>query len=90
MSGFLVEDQRIFSMLDSVDIMKLWGLTCLVRSRANVNRYLNRLIHQDSVWQRLFREDNSRNLTIVLQNEWLREEWKKVYPDMPIPNSSVC
>lgn len=61
-----------------------------VRSRANVNRYLNKLIQQDSVWKRLFREDSSRNLTIVLQNEWLREKWKKVYPDMPIPNSIVC
>lgn len=90
MSGFLVEDQRIFSMLDSVDIMKLWGWMGWMRSRANVNRYLNKLIHQDSVWKRLFREDSSRNLTIVLQNEWLREKWKKVYPDMPIPNSGVC
>lgn len=55
-----------------------------------MNRYLNKVVHQDSVWKRLFREDSSRNLTIVLQNEWLREKWKKVYPDMPIPNSSVC
>ena len=55
-----------------------------------MNRYLNTLIHQDAVWKQLFREDNSRNLAIVLQNEWLREKWEKECPDKPIPHWIVC
>ena len=75
MAAFLVEDERIFSFLDSLDVLRLY--TIVVRNnfnRANVNRYLNDVTHQDSIWRRLFSMDSEENIAIAIQNEWLLQK----------------
>lgn len=85
MAAFLVEDDRIFSFLDSVDMLRLFiYYSCLIY-RANVNKYLNDATHQDSVWKRLFKTDSEENLSIAVKNEWLLQKWRLFNNNVPVP-----
>ena len=86
MAAFLVEDDRIFSFLDSLDMLRLYVLPAGLICRANVNRYLNDATHQDSVWKRLFVTDVEKNLAVAVKNEWLLQKWRLFHPDTPIPS----
>ncbi|KAK8800949.1 hypothetical protein WA588_001777, partial [Blastocystis sp. NMH] len=75
MLPFLIEDDRIMSMLNSADILTL----------AKVNSYLHDLAHQDSIWRRLFRIDSRKRLAVALQNNWLLQKWRLYNPNVPVP-----
>lgn len=82
MIPFILEDERMLSMLDSTEVMKLYvnddindnfpSFIC----RASVNNYLHALVHQDAVWKRLFETDSPEHITIVMTNEWLLQKWR--------------
>ena len=89
MLPFLIEDDRIMSMLNSADILTLYVVPVMSRS-AKVNSYLHDLAHQDSIWRRLFRIDSRKRLAVALQNNWLLQKWRLYNPNVPVPKWFIC
>ena len=72
LAPFLLESERVLSMLAGVDLLRVWGLAAALRRRACVNRLLHRCVYQDGVWSRAFYQEDVESLAPVLQNEHLR------------------
>lgn len=80
LAPFLLESERVLSMLAGVDLLRVWGLAAALRRRACVNRLLHRCVYQDGVWSRAFYQEDVESLAPVLQNEHLRTLFQLVNP----------
>lgn len=80
LAPFLLEGERVLSMLAGVDLLRVWGLAAALRRRACVNRLLHRCVYQDGVWSRAFYQEDVESLAPVLQNEHLRTLFQLVNP----------
>lgn len=80
LAPFLLESERVLSMLAGVDLLRVWGLVAAMRRRACVNRLLHRCVYQDGVWSRAFYQEDVESLAPVLQNEHLRTLFQLVNP----------
>ena len=80
LAPFLLESERVLSMLAGVDLLRVWGLVAALRRRACVNRLLHRCVYQDGVWSRAFYQEDVESLAPVLQNEHLRTLFQLVNP----------
>ena len=80
LAPFLLESERVLSMLAGVDLLRVWGLAAALRRRACVNRLLHRCVYQDGVWSRAFYQEDVESLAPVLQNEHLRTLFHLVNP----------
>ena len=88
LAPFLLESERVLSMLAGVDLLRVWGLAAALRRRACVNRLLHRCVYQDGVWSRAFYQEDVESLAPVLQNEHLRTLFQLVNPQ-PLAQSET-
>ena len=80
LAPFLLESERVLSMLAGVDLLRVWGLAAALRRRACVNRLLHRCVYQDGVWSRAFYQEDVESRAPVLPNEHLRTLVQLVNP----------
>ena len=80
LAPFLLESERVLSMLAGVDLLRVWGLVAALRRRACVNRLLHRCVYQDGVWSRAFYQEDVESLAPVLRNKHLRTLFQLVNP----------
>lgn len=85
MSPFLVEGERIFSLLRSVDLLRLLVWLEEVTGSACVNHFLHDAVYQDGVWQTAFFQEDEEELAPALQNANLRVLYNLVNPQTIVP-----
>ena len=45
-----------------------------------MNSMMNKSIHRDSVWVRVFKQDSEEDRALALQNEWVKKKWSLLKP----------
>ena len=91
MSPFLVEGERIFSLLRSVDLLRLLVWLEEVTGSACVNHFLHDAVYQDGVWQTAFFQEDEEELAPALQNANLRVLYNLINPQPIVPpNRDEC
>ena len=45
-----------------------------------MNSMMNKSIHRDSVWVRVFKQDSEEDRALALQNEWVKTKWLLLNP----------
>lgn len=72
---FLLEGDRIISLLTGPDLLRLWVRTCALMNRTCVNRMMHEAVSRDVVWMKVFKQDSKEDIDMVIQNEWLAKKW---------------
>lgn len=80
LAPFIVESERILSMLCGVDLLRVYTLLARMTRSACVNHLLHDCVYQDGVWNRAFYQEDMESLAPVLQNEHLRTLFQIVNP----------
>ena len=76
---FLLEGDRIESMLTGPELLRLYVWKKRVMRRGCVNKTLFKSVHREDVWLRSLKQDSEEDRTIVLKNEWAEKKWKMMH-----------
>lgn len=76
MAPFLLEGDRIESMLTGPELLRLCVWKKRVMRRGCVNKTLFKSVHREDVWLRSLKQDSEEDRAIVLKNEWAEKKWK--------------
>ena len=49
-----------------------------------MNSMMNKSIHRDSVWVRVFKQDSEEDRALALQNEWVKAKWLLLNPGVKV------
>ena len=79
MAPFLLEGDRIESMLTGPELLRLYVWKKRVMRRGCVNKTLLKSVHREDVWLRSLKQDSEEDRTIVLKNEWAEKKWKMMH-----------
>lgn len=79
MAPFLLEGDRIESMLTGPELLRLYVWKKRVMRRGCVNKTLFKSVHREDVWLRSLKQDSEEDRTIVLKNEWAEKKWKMMH-----------
>ena len=79
MAPFLLEGDRIESMLTGPELLRLCVWKKRVMRRGCVNKTLLKSVHREDVWLRSLKQDSEEDRTIVLKNEWAEKKWKMMH-----------
>ena len=79
MAPFLLEGDRIESMLTGPELLRLCVWKKRVMRRGCVNKTLFKSVHREDVWLRSLKQDSEEDRTIVLKNEWAEKKWKMMH-----------
>ena len=79
MAPFLLEGDRIESMLTGLELLRLYVWKKRVMRRGCVNKTLFKSVHREDVWLRSLKQDSEEDRTIVLKNEWAEKKWKMMH-----------
>ena len=76
MAPFLLEGDRIESMLTGPELLRLCVRVRRVTRRGCVNKTLCKSVHREDVWLRSLKQDSEEDRRVVLMNEWAEKKWK--------------
>lgn len=76
---FLLEGDRIESMLTGPELLRLCVWKKRVMRRGCVNKTLLKSVHREDVWLRSLKQDSEEDRAIVLKNEWAEKKWKMMH-----------
>lgn len=79
MAPFLLEGDRIESMLTGPELLRLYLWKKRVMRRGCVNKTLFKSVHREDVWLRSLKQDSEEDRAIVLKNEWAEKKWKMMH-----------
>lgn len=79
MAPFLLEGDRIESMLTGPELLRLYVWKKRVMRRGCVNKTLFKSVHREDVWLRSLKQDSEEDRAIVLKNEWAEKKWKMMH-----------
>ena len=79
MAPFLLEGDRIESMLTGPELLRLCVWKKRVMRRGCVNKTLLKSVHREDVWLRSLKQDSEEDRAIVLKNEWAEKKWKMMH-----------
>ena len=79
MAPFLLEGDRIESMLTGPELLRLYLWKKRVMRRGCVNKTLLKSVHREDVWLRSLKQDSEEDRAIVLKNEWAEKKWKMMH-----------
>lgn len=79
MAPFLLEGDRIESMLTGPELLRLYVWKKRVMRRGCVNKTLFKSVHREDVWLRSLKQDSEEDRAIVLKNEWAEKKWKMIH-----------
>lgn len=79
MAPFLLEGDRIESMLTGPELLRLYVWKKRVMRRGCVNKTLLKSVHREDVWLRSLKQDSEEDRAIVLKNEWAEKKWKMMH-----------
>lgn len=79
MAPFLLEGDRIESMLTGPELLRLCVWKKRVMRRGCVNKTLFKSVYREDVWLRSLKQDSEEDRAIVLKNEWAEKKWKMMH-----------